>query len=104
MLFEDSLVIRDREALAGLFEESAMFDADNERQARGREEITRLALATWDGDHAYVADPQRVIQARDVALIVEAETINVIRRDRDGAWRYAIVLRLTDDRLGRRAP
>lgn len=96
-LFEDALVFRDREALAELLEEGAMLVAGDERPVRGREEISRLALTTWEGDHTYVADPRCVMQARDIALIVAEWGINVMRRGSDGAWRYAIVLLTVDD-------
>ena len=60
------------------------------RTARGVE-IAWLALATWHGDATYVADPRRVVQARDIALIIADRAINVARRGHDGVWRYAIV-------------
>ena len=97
MLFEDTLVLRDRQALAELFEDGAVLVAGDERSARGGEEIARLALATWIDDHTYVADPRRVVQARDIALIVAERGINVARRGSDGSWRYAIVRQSVDD-------
>lgn len=98
-LFEDALVVRDPEALAELFEGGAMLVAGDAQIARGHAAITRLALATWDGDHTYVADPRCVMQARDVALIL-ARGINVARRGHDGAWRYAIVVQSVDEGPG----
>ena len=100
-LLEDALVLRDGEALAALFEAGAVLVAGRGRPARGGEEIARLALATWEGDQTYVADPRQVVQARDVALVVAEGGVNVARRGRDGAWRYAIVLAV-DDGTGRR--
>lgn len=92
-MFEDSFVIRDREELAELFEEGAVLVAgDGLQEARGGEEIARLATAMWDRDRTYVADPRRVLQARDTALVVTDGGINVVRRGSDGAWRYAISL------------
>ncbi len=99
-LLEDALVIGDSRALAELFEEGAVLLAGDERPARGGEEIARLALATWTDDHTYVADPWRVMQARDIALVVGEQGINVVRRGRDGAWRYAIVLLSAKDGNG----
>ncbi len=96
-LFEDALLIRDSAALATLFEDAAVLVPGDARPARGTEEIARLALATWEGDRTYVADPQRVIQARDIALIVVEWGVSVARRDLNGAWRYAILLKLVDD-------
>lgn len=98
-LFEDSLVLRDRQALAELFENGAVLVVGDERSARGGEDIARLALVTWEGDHTYVADPKRVMQARDLALIVSERGINVVRRGSDGTWRYAIVRQSVDDEL-----
>jgi hypothetical protein len=93
-MLEDALVIRHPEVLADLFERGAVLTVSNDRQARGGEQIARLAMATWSGEHSYVADPRRVTQARDVALIVTAQGVNVVRRGSDGVWRYAIVLSL----------
>ncbi|SRR5258707_12800537 len=90
-LFEDTLLLRNRQTLAELFEDGALLVAGDERSARGGEEIARLALALWEGDHTYVADARYVIQARDIALVVAEQGINVVRRGRDGAWRFVIV-------------
>jgi hypothetical protein len=98
-LFEDTLVLRDRQALAELFEDGAVLVVDDERSARGGEAIARLALVTWAGDHTYVADPQLVMLARDIALIVSKRGINVVRRGSDGIWRYAIVRQAVADKL-----
>jgi hypothetical protein len=98
-LFEDTLVLRDRQALAELFEDGAVLAVDAERSARGGEDITRLALATWEGAHTYVAEPKWVMQARDIALIISKQGINVVRRGSDGTWRYAIVRQPVDNGL-----
>ncbi len=95
-LFEDTLLIRDGAALVPLFEEAAVLISGDARPARGSEEIARLALATWGDAHPYLADPWRVIQARDIALIVARQGVNVARRDLNGAWRYAILLKSVD--------
>ena len=92
-LFEDAFVTRDREALAELFAEEAVLVAgDGGPQARGGEEIARSAEAIWQMNRTYVADPRRVLQARDTALVVAERSINVARRGSDGVWRYAIAL------------
>jgi hypothetical protein len=52
----------------------------------------RLATAIWEGGQTYVAEPRRVVQARDTALVLADGAINVVRRGSDGAWRYAIAL------------
>ena len=103
-LLEDALVLRDGEALAGLFEEGAVLLAGQERPARGGEAIARLALTTWDGDRTYVADPRGVTQARDIALVLAQGGVNVVRRGSDGTWRYAIALLYVDAGTGRREP
>lgn len=92
-LLEDAFVIRDRAALAGLFDAGAVLVAHRgTMRARGGQEIARLVTAAWDRDLAYVAAPGRVLQARDVALIVAEHDINVVRRGSDRLWRYAISL------------
>ena len=97
-LLEDTFVIRDRHALAELFEDEAVLaTGDGPRQARGAEEIERLAAAMWERDRSYLAEPGRVVQARDTALVVATRSINVIRRGSDGAWRYAIALLSLDE-------
>jgi hypothetical protein len=90
-LCEDALVMRDGQALAELFEEGAILVAGDELPARGSAEIARLALATWEGDRVYVANPRHVMQARDIALLVAEQGINVVHRGLDSAWRYSIV-------------
>lgn len=92
-LFEDAFVMRDREALAQLFEDGAVLVAgDGPREARGAEEIARSAAAMWEHGREYLADPRRILQARDTALVVAEQGINVVRRGSDGCWRYAISL------------
>lgn len=93
MLFEDAFVTRNRAGLAELFEDGAVLVAgDGRREARGGEQIARFAVAMWEGDRTYVAEPRQVLQARDTALVVAERGINVVRRGSDGAWRYAISL------------
>ena len=102
-LFEDAFVMRDREALAELFEAGAVLaSSDGLPEARGGEEIVRYATAMWGGERTHLADPRRVLQARDTALVVAERGINVVRRGSDGAWRYAISLLSPDDREARR--
>jgi hypothetical protein len=80
-LLEDAFVTRDEQAVARLFEDTG----DGEAAAR-------LAHAMWDRDQTYFAGPRRVVQARDTALVLTAQGINVAHRSRSGAWRYAIAL------------
>lgn len=91
-LFEDAFVIRDRGAVAGLFEDRALLAAPaGSRVAQGRAAITALAVRLWESDRTYVADPRQVLQAGDTALVIGSHVINVARRGPDG-WRYAIAL------------
>jgi len=97
-LFEDAFVVRDRDALAQLFEHGAVLAAGGgPQEARGAAQIARFATAMWERDRTYLADPRRVLQARDTALVVAERAINVLRRGSDGTWRYAITLLDTDD-------
>ncbi len=92
-LLEDAFVMRDHVAVAGLFENGAVLVAgDGPRQVRGAEGIARLAAVIWARERTYLADPRRILQARDTALVVAEQGINVLRRGSDGAWRYAIAL------------
>lgn len=91
-LLEDALITRDRDVLAALFEPAAVVFSGC-APARGREEIARIALATWRGERAYVATPCLVVQARDLALVMERGGMLQVARRTGGAWRYAIVLR-----------
>jgi hypothetical protein len=97
-LLEDAFVMGDGQALAELFEEAAVVVAgDGSREARGGDEIARLASDMWERNRTYLADPRQVVQARNTGLIVAERGINVVRRGSDGAWRYAIALLSRDD-------
>jgi hypothetical protein len=92
-LLEDAFVLHDPQALAELFQPGAMLVAsDGLPEARGRRQIARVAAQLWDSQQLYLADPHRVLQARDTALVVAGQAINVVRRGDDGFWRYAISL------------
>ena len=97
-LLEDAFVVRNGDALAELFEDGAVLVADDgTREARGGQEIARLASEMWERNRTYLADPRRVLQARNTALIVTKRGVNVVRRGSDGAWRYAIAVLSHDD-------
>lgn len=96
-LFEDALLVRDEAAVAALFAAGAVFVAGDEPTICGGAAIARRALARWDGERTYVADPQRVLQARDLALVVTERSVAVMRRGGDDAWRYAIAVVSLDD-------
>jgi hypothetical protein len=86
-------VTRDAAAVAAMFADGAVLALRAEADAaRGAGEIGRLAAALWDADGTYVAAPRRVVQARDVALVLADGATNVMRRGSDGSWGYAIAL------------
>jgi hypothetical protein len=91
-LLEDGLLMRERQTLTALFDESAVLIVDHAPPARGHAAIGRLALEAWGHDRPYLANPRCVVQARDIALVVNDHGINVARRRGDGTWRYTIVL------------
>jgi ketosteroid isomerase-like protein len=91
-LIEDAFVLRDRRALAALFESDALLVDAAAGQARGAGEIASWATEMWKCGRTYVAAEPRVLQAGDTALILTAEGIAVARRHDDRAWRYAIAL------------
>ena len=92
-------MLRDRGALASLFEARALLVAGGVTgEVRGSEEIGLSASALWSRDFIYVADPKRVVQAHDIALVLATQGTSVMRRGADGAWRYAISLLAIDQR------
>jgi quercetin dioxygenase-like cupin family protein len=100
-LFEDALLLRDRQVLPTLFESGATLVMGHEQPIRGGEAIAHAALARRSSIGAYVADPRRVLLARNCALIVTDQGVNVMQRGDDGAWRYAIVLHAVEETNGR---
>ena len=92
-LLEDAFVLHDPQALAQLFQPSAMLVVGGGLpEARGRRQIARVAAQLWDLDRSYLAEPRRVLQARDTALVLAGRAINVARRAHHRPWRYAISL------------
>jgi hypothetical protein len=92
-LLEDAFVLHDPHALAELFQPGAMLVVSGGLpEARGRRQIARVAAQLWDAQRLYLADPRRVLQVRDTALVVSGHAINVVRRTDHGSWRYAISL------------
>ena len=90
-LLEDAFVLHDQHALAQLFHPDAMLVTDEGlREARGQPQIAQAAAQMWTAGRLYLADPRRILQARDTALILAGRAVNVLRRDDDGSWRYAI--------------
>lgn len=104
-MFEDAFVVRDRQALAQLFADGAVLvGGSGSHEARGEREIARAATALWARDHTYLADPRRVLQARDTALVLAHLGVNVARRADDGTWRYAISLLYNDAPTSKEEP
>lgn len=96
-LLEDAFVLRDAGAFASLFEARALLVAgDGAGAVRGSKEIALLAAVLWSGDFTYLADPRRVVQAHDLALVLATHGTSVVRRGPDGTWRYAISLLAID--------
>ena len=92
-LLEDAFVLRNGEAMAELFEDGAVLVTDDGTlEAHGPEEIAQLARQMWQRNRSYLADPRRIVQAGNTALIMTERGANIVRRGTDGAWRYAIAL------------
>ncbi len=92
-LLEDAFLTRDPQAVCDLFEQGAVLVAGQPaREARGSEGIAQLARVILESDRSYIAEPQRVVQARDTAVVLANGGINVVRRGSDGGWRYAVAL------------
>lgn len=89
-LLEDAFVVRDRAAVADLFEPNGLVAAHAEHTASGAA-IGPFVAELWSRDLTYLARPERVLQAGETGLIVGERAISVVRR-RDAHWRYAISL------------
>jgi hypothetical protein len=90
-LLEDAFLLCDADAVAPLFEDGGMLViGDGSQQVRGREAILRAASLLRHHGCGYLADPRRVFQTRDTALLIGEGAINVARRGQDGSWRFAI--------------
>jgi len=101
LLLEDAFVMRDPGALAALFAKDAVLADGPSLPARGRIAIVRRARAMWDEHRGYMAGPTQVLQSGATALVVSGAGIHVVRRGRDGGWRYAIAYVPPDDRITR---
>jgi hypothetical protein len=92
-LLEDAFMLHDQQALAQLFDPAAILVAGGGLpEARGHQQIAQLAARLWASNRLYVADPQRILQVRDTALVLADRATNVIERAHNGSWRYVISL------------
>jgi ketosteroid isomerase-like protein len=91
-LLEDAFVSGEPAAFQVLFDDAAVLVEAGGLEVRGGGAIS-LALADLGScSHTYLACPQRVLQARDTALVIADAGTHVVRRGSDGAWRAAISL------------
>jgi hypothetical protein len=96
-LFEDAFLLRDTAALCSLFEGGGTLVADGlaEVHCADLERVVTVLLAR---DVGYVAQVRRIVQARDTALVLSDDAVNVVRRD-NGLWHYAIAVLSTEHAL-----
>jgi hypothetical protein len=89
-LLEDAFVLRDRDALAALFEDGGLLAREGSTCVGAQ--IRPFATSMFERDVCFVASPRRIVQARDIALVLSDTSISVMRRTPDGNWQYAITL------------
>ena len=89
-MFEDAFVVGDPDAVARLFEDGGVLATASE--TRSGAAIGPFAAALWAREVGFLANPRRVLQAHDTALVVSERSVSVLRRAGDGVWRYAISL------------
>jgi hypothetical protein len=100
-LLEDAFVVRDRRAVAALFENQALLVDAAAGEARSAREIANWATQAWKRGVTYIATESRVLQAGGTALVLTSEGIGVARRHDDRDWRYAIALVSLDHRTAK---
>jgi ketosteroid isomerase-like protein len=91
-LLEDAFVMGERAAFDALFDDSAVLVEAGGLEVRGGDRISRALAELGACRHTYLACPQRVLRARDTALVIADAGTHVVRRGSDGAWRAAISL------------
>lgn len=97
-LLEDAFVTGDSESLTWLFDAgSVLVPGFGALELRGSWQIARQAGALSDQGYVYLADPRRVLQASDIALVIAGRAVNVMRRGADHRWRYAVSLLSIDN-------
>ena len=95
-LLEDAVLLGDADAVAGLFQPGGVLVAGAAPPLRGRGQIREAAAALCLRRPGYLAEPRRVLQVRDVALLLGRDVVNLARRGDDGTWRYDICVLLPD--------
>lgn len=86
-MLEDALVLGDGRAAAQLFDDGGVLVLDAVVH-QGPNHGDVLAAV----NRGYLAEPRRVIQTHDTALLLGNGVINVARRGGDGTWRYRIAV------------
>ena len=90
-LLEDGFLRRDASAIADLFEENGLLVNEGGGQpSPGRAAVLRTASVLCGQSFGYLAEAHTVLQSGDIGLLVGTRAINVVRRGRDGYWRYVI--------------
>jgi hypothetical protein len=89
-LLEDAIVLGDIEGLLTLFAPRGVLAGPVTAPAHGPTDIAQSARALISVGWAYVAEPMLVLQADRTALVVAPHALNVVRKGRDGLWRYEI--------------
>jgi hypothetical protein len=95
-LLEDALLLGDACTVAALFHPGGMLVMGGAPPLRGRGPIRAAAAALCQHHPGYLAEPRRVLQIRDVALLIGPDVINLARQGDDRTWRYEICVLLAD--------
>ena len=83
-------MLGDLDALLKLFTPRGVFVGPDGAPAYGAADIARSARVLLGAEWAYVAEPSLVLQAGRTALVIAPGAVSVVRRGRDGLWRYEI--------------
>lgn len=89
-LLEDAIVLRDVAAVARLYDPTGVLVV-GDRSITAGGPAGRVGGWLCGEGCGYVADPRRVVTARNVALVIGADATHVARRDR-GGWRFLITV------------
>ncbi|MGQ0679229.1 MAG: hypothetical protein ACT4OM_06170 [Actinomycetota bacterium] len=90
-VLEDTLLLGDRHQLGKLFEYWAVLAMEGKPpELRGRPNVTG-AISCSAEFRTNLAEPWTVVQSRNRALVFSRDGTNLVRRDREGAWRYEIL-------------